>query len=97
MGILLFQTLLIAALGVFVLFPLLGRDYDAAVMCAGFLGHGLGATPNAVANMGAVCERYGVMSHKAFLIVPLCGAVLIDLVGLPNIVWFINWCTAAAK
>ena len=97
MGILLFQTLLIAALGAFVLFPLLGRDYDAAVMCAGFLGHGLGATPNAVANMGAVCERYGVMSHKAFLIVPLCGAVLIDLVGLPNIVWFINWCTAAGK
>ena len=66
-------------------------------MCGGFLGYGLGATPNAVASMGAGCDRYGVMSHKAFLIVPLCGAVLIDLVGLPNIVWFINWCTSAAK
>lgn len=96
MGILVIQTVIIAALAVFALFPLLGKDYDAAVMCAGFLGHGLGATPNAVANMGAVCERYGVMSHKAFLIVPLCGAVLIDLVGIPNIVWFINFLTAAA-
>lgn len=93
MSILVIQTLAIAALAIFVLFPLLGSDYDAAVMCSGFMGHGLGATPNAVANMGSVCERYGVMSHKAFLIVPLCGAVLIDLVGLPNIVWFINFLT----
>ena len=91
--ILALQTVAIFLLGAFLLFPLLGKDYDAAVMCAGFMGHGLGATPNAVANMGAVCERYKVMSHKAFLIVPLCGAVLIDLVGLPNIVWFINYLT----
>ena len=80
-------------LAVFLLFRLLGKDYDAAVMCAGLVGHGLGATPNAVANMGAVCEHYKVMSYKAFLIVPLCGAVLIDLVGIPNIVWFINYFT----
>lgn len=90
-AILAVQTVLLALLTIFILFPLLGKDYDAAVMCAGVMGHGLGATPNAVANMGAMCERYGVMSHKAFLIVPLCGAVLIDLVGLPNIVWFINY------
>ena len=94
LGILVVQTVLIAFLAVFILFPLLGKNYDAAVMCAGFMGHGLGATPNAVANMGAVCERYGVLSHKAFLIVPLCGAVLIDLVGLPNIAWFISFLTA---
>ena len=87
------RTLVTAGL-IFILFPLLGKNYDAAVMCAGFMGHGLGATPNAVANMGAVCERYGVLSHKAFLIVPLCGAVLIDLVGLPNIAWFISFLTA---
>ncbi len=93
MVILIIQTIVIALIGVFLLFPLLGKDYDAAVMCSGFWGHGLGATPNAVANMGSMCERYGVMSHKAFLIVPLCGAVLIDLVGLPNIVWFINFLT----
>lgn len=91
--ILALQTIVLIIIGAFLLFPLLGKDYDAAVMCAGFMGHGLGATPNAVANMGAVCERYKVMSHKAFLIVPLCGAVLIDLVGLPNIVWFINYLT----
>ncbi len=89
--ILMLQTTLIVLLAMFVLFRLLGRDYDAVVMCSGFIGHGLGATPNAVANMGSVCERYGVMSYKAFLIVPLCGAVLIDLVGIPNIVWFINF------
>lgn len=89
-SILLLQTVALLLLAVFVLFRLLGKDYDAAVICAGLMGHGLGATPNAVANMGSVCERYKVMSYKAFLIVPLCGAVLIDLVGLPCIVWFIN-------
>lgn len=89
--ILVLQTVALLGIAIFILFRLLGKDYDAAVMCAGVMGHGLGATPNAVANMGAVCERYGVMSHKAFLIIPLCGAVLIDLVGIPNIVWFINY------
>jgi ESS family glutamate:Na+ symporter len=91
--ILLLQTAAIALLAVFILFPILGKDYDAAVMCAGFAGHGLGATPNAVSNMNAVCERYQVMSYKAFLIVPLCGAVLIDLAAIPNIIWFINYFT----
>ena len=89
-SILVLQTIALTFLAVFVLFRLLGKDYDAVVICAGLMGHGLGATPNAVANMGAVCEHYNVMSYKAFLIVPLCGAVLIDLVGLPCIVWFIN-------
>ena len=91
--ILLLQTIALALFAIFILFRALGKDYDAVVMVAGLMGHGLGATPNAVANMGAVCERYGVMSHKAFLIIPLCGAVLIDLVGIPNIVWFINYLT----
>lgn len=85
------QTIFILVYCIYFLFPLLGRNYDAAVMCAGMLGHGLGATPNAIANMGAVSERYGVVSRKAFLIVPLCGAVLIDIVAIPNIVWFINY------
>lgn len=88
--ILVIQTASLIALVYFVLFRLLGRDYDAVVMCAGAMGHGLGATPNAVANMGAVGEHYGVRSNKAFLIVPLCGAVLIDLVGIPCIVFFIG-------
>jgi ESS family glutamate:Na+ symporter len=92
-AILLFQTATIAFLALLVLFPILGRDYDAAVMCAGFIGHALGVTPNAVSNMNAVCERCGAVSYKAFLIVPLCSAVLIDLVSIPNIVWFIDYFT----
>jgi len=89
--ILVLQTIALLLLAAFLLFRLLGKDYDAAVMCAGLVGHGLGATPNAVANMGAVCEHYKVMSYKAFLIVPLCGAVLIDFLEIPSIVWFINY------
>lgn len=91
--ILVVQTVFMFIYCIYFLFPLLGRDYDAAIMCAGMIGHGLGATPNAIANMNAVTERYGVVSRKAFLIVPLCGAVLIDFVGIPNIVWFINYFT----
>ncbi|HCF7176214.1 sodium/glutamate symporter [Pseudomonas aeruginosa] len=90
LGVLFIQVAVLLLLTIFVLFRLLGRNYDAAVLCAGFLGHGLGATLNAVANMGAVCEHYRVFSHKAFIIVPLCGAVLIDLVAIPAITWFIN-------
>ncbi|MBG5753524.1 sodium/glutamate symporter [Pseudomonas aeruginosa] len=90
LGVLFIQVVALLLLTIFVLFRLLGRNYDAAVLCAGFLGHGLGATPNAVANMGAVCEHYRVFSRKAFIIVPLCGAVLIDLVAIPAITWFIN-------
>ncbi|OWJ94987.1 sodium:glutamate symporter [Pseudomonas sp. A46] len=90
LAVLVIQVVVMLLLTVFVLFRLLGGDYDAAVLCSGFMGHGLGATPNAVANMGAVCEHYKVFSYKAFIIVPLCGAVLIDIVALPAITWFIN-------
>lgn len=85
------QVLCLVVLTVFVLFRLLGKSYDSAVMCAGMMGHGLGATPNAVANMSSVTERYGVHSPKAFLIIPLCGAVLIDIVSVPWHTWLINY------
>ncbi|MCY7261013.1 sodium/glutamate symporter [Pseudomonas protegens] len=88
--ILVVQVLMMVLLCVFLLFRLFGGNYDAAVLCAGFMGHGLGATPNAVANMGAICDHYKVFSFKAFIIVPLCGAVLIDIVAIPLITWFIN-------
>lgn len=88
--ILVVQTLAIILLAVFLMFRLMGGNYDAAVLCAGFVGHGLGATPNAVANMGAVCDRYKVFSHKAFIVAPLCGAVLIDIVAIPAITWCLN-------
>jgi ESS family glutamate:Na+ symporter len=71
-------TVVLAA--VFVAFRLLGRSYDAAVMAAGFVGFGLGATPTAMANMTAVTQRHGA-SHVAFLVVPLVGAFFIDLVN----------------
>lgn len=83
------QVVFISLYTYFVVFNLLGKDYDAAVMAAGMAGHGLGATPNAMANMSSVTEKYG-HSTKAFLIVPLVGAFLIDLIAIPNIVWFIN-------
>lgn len=89
--ILLVQLLFILAFAVFVVFRVLGKNYDAATMVAGFIGHGLGATPNALANMDAFNSRFGVRSERAYLIVPLAGAVLIDLVALPWIVWCMNW------
>lgn len=84
------QVIFIALFAVFVVFKLLGKDFDAAIMVAGLLGHGLGATPNALANINAVTSKYG-NSIKAMLIVPLVGAFLIDLIALPTIVTFINF------
>ena len=63
-----------------VTFRAMGRDYDAAVLCAGNCGFGMGATPTAVANMQAITNQYGP-SHKAFLIVPMVGAFFIDLLN----------------
>ncbi|MBQ9565961.1 MAG: sodium/glutamate symporter [Synergistaceae bacterium] len=73
-----------------VIFRILGSNYDAAVMCAGMLGHGLGATPSAIVNMTAVKERYG-MSRKAFMIVPIVGAFLVDIIYQPQTIAFIKF------
>ncbi len=73
----------------FVVFRLLGSNYDAAVMCAGLCGHGLGATPSAIVNMTAVTEKYG-MSHRAFMIVPIVGAFLVDIIYQPQTIAFIR-------
>ena len=67
----------------------MGRDYDAAVISGGFVGLGLGATPVAIANMGAITDKYGP-SFKAFLIVPLVGAFFIDLLNAMVIKFFIG-------
>ncbi|WP_121603755.1 sodium/glutamate symporter [Virgibacillus sp. Bac332] len=83
------QVLFIALFGIFILFRLLGKNYDAAVMVGGFTGHGLGATPNAIANMDAIVNRY-CPSKKAFLVVPLVGAFLIDVFAMPIIITSIN-------
>jgi ESS family glutamate:Na+ symporter len=74
------QLALALAFAMYVCFWALGRGYDAAVVSAGLIGFGLGATPTAMANMTAVTQRYGP-SHVAFLIVPLVGAFFIDIVN----------------
>jgi ESS family glutamate:Na+ symporter len=74
----------------FVVFPAMGRDYNAAVVSAGFAGYSMGATPTAMANMSAVTQRYGA-SHMAFIIVPLVGAFFIDLVNALMIQFFLNY------
>lgn len=83
------QVLAIVLFGRFILFKLLGKSYDSAVMVAGFLGHGLGATPNAMANMDSVTKLFGP-SQRAFLIVPVVGAFLIDVFSVPIIIMTIN-------
>lgn len=74
------QTLTMALYAAFVTFRVMGKNYDAAVLSAGHCGFGMGATPTAVANMQAITNMYGP-SHKAFLIVPLCGAFFVDLIN----------------
>lgn len=78
LGLLLGQTVVMVAYAVFVSFPALGRNYDAAVVAAGHCGFGMGATPTAIANMQAVTERFGP-SRLAFLVVPMVGAFFIDI------------------
>jgi ESS family glutamate:Na+ symporter len=72
------QLVLAVLFAIYICFRALGRSYDAAVVSAGFIGFGLGATPTAMANMTAVTQRHGP-SHLAFLIVPLVGAFFIDI------------------
>ena len=84
------QVLFMAFIAYFVVFRLLGKNYDAAVMCAGLCGHGLGATPSAIVNMTAVKDRYG-MSRKAFMIVPIVGAFLVDVIYQPQTLAFIRF------
>ena len=87
--ILVSQVLMMALFAYFVAFPLLGRNYDAAVLCAGMCGFGLGATPNAMANMSAVCYKYHY-AVKPFLIVPVIGAMFADLINTGMITLFLN-------
>lgn len=84
------QVVAMALIAYFVAFNILGRDYDAAVLVAGICGFGLGATPNAMANMSAVCYKYHY-SVKPFLIVPIIGAMFVDLINTGFITMFLNW------
>ena len=84
------QVVAMALIAYFVAFNILGRDYDAAVLVAGICGFGLGATPNAMANMSAVCYKYHY-TVKPFLIVPIIGAMFVDLINTGFITMFLNW------
>ncbi len=83
------QVLFIILYSILICFKFLGRDFDAAIIISGLIGHGLGATPNALANMTSVSQKYGY-SEKAFLVVPLVGAFLLDIFTMPCIILFIN-------
>jgi len=87
--VLLIQILLISFFSAFIVFRIMGKTYDAAVICAGFTGLGLGATPVAIANMNAITAKYGP-SFKAFLVIPLVGAFFIDLLNALIIKFFIG-------
>jgi ESS family glutamate:Na+ symporter len=88
--ILVVQVTMMAAFAYWVTFRLMGRDYDAAVMAGGHCGFGLGATPNAVANMGSLEERFGP-APRAFLVVPMVGAFFIDFTNALIITTYINF------
>jgi ESS family glutamate:Na+ symporter len=89
LAILAVQVAMMAAFAYFITFRTMGRDYDAAVMAGGHCGFGLGATPNAVANMEALVERYG-HAPRAFLVLPMVGAFFIDFTNALIITTFIN-------
>jgi ESS family glutamate:Na+ symporter len=83
------QVAMMAAFAYFVTYRVMGRDYDAAVMAGGHCGFGLGATPNAVANMESIVERFGP-APRAFLVLPMVGAFFIDFTNALIITVFIS-------
>nr|WP_325099487.1 sodium/glutamate symporter [Persicirhabdus sediminis] len=83
------QFAIAIAINIFVVFPAMGKNYDAAVVCSGFGGISLGSTPTAMANMSAVTKEYG-SSHLAFIIVPLVCAFFIDLANAILIPFFLT-------
>ena len=87
--ILVAQVTFMALYGAFVAFPLLGKSYDGAVLVSGLCGFGLGATPNAMANMSAVCYKYRYTVNP-FIIVPIIGAMFVDLINTGIITLFLN-------
>ncbi|MHB1194866.1 MAG: sodium/glutamate symporter [Longimicrobiales bacterium] len=89
-AILAVQVALMAAFAYWITFRFMGRDFDAAVMAGGHCGFGMGATPNAVANMEALVERFG-SAPRAFLVLPMVGAFFIDFTNAVILTTFINF------
>ena len=90
MLILLFaQVILIIIFIIFIAFPVMGKDYEAAVTCSGFCGYGLGAVPTGIANMDTLTEKY-YPAPESFFIVPLVGSLFINIVNTFMITFFMN-------
>ena len=83
------QVIIMALFSYFVVFNVMGRDYDAAVLSAGVCGFGMGATPNAMTNMQAITEKFAP-SVKAYLLVPIVGSMFADFINSLVITFFIN-------
>lgn len=83
------QVLFMAAFSYFVVYNVMGRNYDAAILSAGICGFGMGATPNAMANMQVLTEKYAP-SVKAYILVPIIGSMFADFVNSLCITLFIN-------
>ena len=82
------QTVLVVAWAVYVVFRLVGRDYEAAVSAGAFCGFAMGATATAIANMQAIVGRYGP-APKSFVVVPIVGAFFVDLMNLAVLTVFL--------
>jgi ESS family glutamate:Na+ symporter len=83
------QVAAVATVAIVAIYPMMGRDYEAAVMSGGFIGFMLGTTANAMANMTALVEKFGA-APKAFLVVPMVGAFFIDFTNALLITVFLN-------
>lgn len=85
------QVLMMVIFSYYLVFRIMGKDYDAAVMSSGACGFGLGATANAIANMEALTEKYKIKALRAFFIVPIVGSLFIDFFNAFSITLFMNW------
>ena len=83
------QVLFMAAFSYFVVYNVMGRNYDAAILSAGICGFGMGATPNAMANMQVLTEKYAP-SVKAYILVPIIGSMFADFINSLCVTLFIN-------
>ena len=84
------QTALMFIFAYFIIFNVLGRDYDAAILSAGSCGFGMGATPNAMANMQVLTSKFAP-SVKAYILVPIVGSMFADFINSLTITFFINF------
>ena len=88
--LLLLQVVLAYIFANFICFPLMGRDYDAAMISCGLIGFGMGSTSNAIANMDAVSAKYAY-SKTPYFVVPIVGALFIDFINIFIIFGFIGF------